>query len=245
MIPFLSARFSGSNFDGVVPPDVLDFPRTTLHTNFKISASGETLFLHDPSGVFVDSLRVYDLPPNVSIGIPSNGGDPLLFDNTTPGQRNPDAGFTGIITESVVFSQPGGPSDQLTLSLSGATGANQIRYTLNANEPTEFSPVYTTPLSINATTVVRAAIFQPNFLPSPVQSESYLFGAFHTLPIVSLVTEPDNFFHPVTGMYVLGEGFEGNVPYFGSNIWKEIEHPISLTFYEPGGGSSYKTRGRS
>jgi hypothetical protein len=243
IIPFLSARFAGLNNEGVTPPAILELPRATLHTNFKISASGETLFLHDANGVFVDSLRVYGVPSNVSVGIPGNGGEPSLFQITTPGARNPDAGFAGVVTESVTFSQAGGPSNALSLGLTGASAPNQLRYTLDATEPTVASPLYSAPLTIDATTVVRAAIFRPAYLPSPTQSETYLIGINHTLPIVSLVTEPDNFFHPVTGMYVLEEGYEGDFPFFGSNIWEEIENPINFSFYEPDGSNRFQLNG--
>lgn len=243
MIPFLTARFAGLNNDGVVPPAILDLPRATLHTNFKISADGETLFLHDAAGVFADSLRVYDVPANVSIGLPGTGGAPRLFSTTTPGARNPDTGFAGVVPGSVLLSQGGGPTGPLSLSLTGANAPYEIRYTLDATEPIATSPLYTTPLSIDATTVVRAAIFRPDYLPSTVQSATYLIGTDHSLPVVSLVTEPDNFFHPVTGMYILQEGYEGNFPYFGSNIWEEIENPINFTFHEPDGNTNYQLDG--
>jgi hypothetical protein len=243
MIPFLTARYAGLNNDGVVPPAILSLPRTSLHTNFKLSASGETLFLHDALGVFVDSLRVYDVPANVSVGIPGMGGEPRLFRTTTPGARNPDAGFTGVVPGSVIFSQDGGPTGTFELSLSGANAPNEIRYTLDATEPVATSPLFTAPLSIDSTTVVRAAIFQTDYLPSTIQSETYLIGTNHSLPIVTLVTEPDNFFHPVTGMYILQEGYEGDFPYFGSNIWAEIENPINFTFHEPDGSSRFQFDG--
>jgi hypothetical protein len=243
MIPFLSARFAGLNNDGVVPTAILSLPRATVHTNFRISSDGETLFLHDAAGVFVDSLRVYDVPANVSVGIPGNGGDPRLFQTTTPGERNPDTGFLGVAPGSVFFSQRGGPIGNFSLSLTGANAPYQIRYTTDATEPVASSTLYTTPLSIDSTMVVRAAIFRPGYLPSTTQSETYLIGTDHSLPVVTLVTEPDNFFHPVTGMYVLGEGYEGNLPFFGSNIWEDTEHPINFTFHEPDGSTRFQFDG--
>ncbi len=243
LIPFLTLQFSGSNQEGRTPPALLDLPRATLHTNFKLAADGETLVLHDASGELVDSLGLYGLPANVSIGIPGNGGSPQLFRTTTPGQQNPDTGFTGVVRESVSFSEPGGIVDAFSLRLSGATAPNQIRYTLDATVPTAASPVYTGPIAITETTIVRAAIFRPNYLPSPTQTTSYLLGVDHDLPVVSLVTAPDNFFHPETGMYVLGEGYEGDFPYFGSNIWEETEQPISFSFYEPDGSNRFQLDG--
>lgn len=239
MIPFLSARFTGSSSAGTVPPEILNLPKLAMHTNFRISAAGETLFLHDPNGNFVDSLSVYGLPAEVSRGIPGTGGAAVLFEETTPGGRNPDSGFAGVVEDRVVFSAVGGQVGALSLEMSGVSSPNVLRYTTDGREPTISSLRYYGPISVGETRVFRAAAFRPGYLPSPVTTETYLVNTNHSLPMVSLVTEPDNFFHPVTGIYVLGEGYSGDFPYFGSNIWEDHEVPVNFSFYEPGGTDTY------
>ena len=245
LIPFLTARFTGIGTEGSIPPAILGYATGSLHTNFRLTAEGEAVYLHDAAGDFVDSLRAYGLPADVSIGIPGNGGAPAFFSNTTPGERNPDAGFDGVVTDELTFSNQGGLfSDPLRVTLRGATGENVIRYTLDATEPTPESTVYTGPLDISATTVVRAAIFREGYLPGRVKTANYLFDVGHQLPVVTLVTEPDNFFHPLTGAYVLGSDYTGtDVPFFGSNIWEDIEHPINFSFYEPDGSDAFHLDG--
>lgn len=244
-IPFLTASFRGLSQQGVPPPAVLRLPAngTSLHTNFRLSAAGETVYLNDPEGNPVDNLPAIALPANHSVGIPGNSGPARFFRQTTPGARNPDEGFVGVITDRVTFSHPGGLTGPRAVSLGGAAPENTIRYTLDATEPTAASPAYDQPIQVDTNQVIRAAIFRPGYLPSPIASATYLLGLNHDLPVVSLVTEPDNFFHPVTGMYVLGEGYEGAFPYFGSNIWEDTEHPVHFTLYEAEGQTRFQFNG--
>ena len=55
--------------------------------------------------------------------------------------------------------------------------------------------------------------------PTPTQTRSYIINDEHDIPVVSLVTEPANFFDGQTGIYVLGDDYTGmDFPFFGSNI---------------------------
>ena len=239
LIPFLSARYAGPGSEGSTPPAVLNLPTMGMHTNFRISAGGETLFLHDADGNFVDSLPVYDLPADVSVGTPGSGGEAVLFRETTPGGPNPGGGFRGVVGEQVVFSAAGGQVNALSLELSGVSAPNTIRYTTDGSEPTISSLSYFGPIPISQNRVIRAAAFRQGYLPSRITTETYLVNTNHRLPVVSLVTEPDNFFHPETGMYVLGAGYTGDFPYFGSNIWEDREVPVNFAFYGADGADAY------
>ncbi len=235
IIPFLSAFYEEETTEGMVPPEILRLSNTLLHTNFKISSSGETLFLFNPNENLIDSIVIENLQANTSLGWPLGGSELVIFDSLTPGLPNPTNGFSGINLPNIIFSHQGGSTNPLSLTLSGTSSDEQIRYTLDATIPNENSPIYNNAISINQNTVVRARIFRQGTLPSPIQSRTYLVNTSHQLPIVSLVTEPDNFFSDETGIYVLGDDYVGDFPYFGSNIWEEWERPIHFSFYEPDG----------
>lgn len=245
LIPFLTARYAAPSQDGVPSLEILGLRSSALHTNFKLSSAGETVYLHDANGVFVDSLPAYGVPNGVSVGRPGDDGGaaPRLFTPPTPGGANPADGALGAVTDRVTFSRPGGLTNSFALTLSGAPAGTSIRYTLNNTEPTSSSPAYTSPLAINGVTNVRARIFRGGYIPSPTQTESYLIGVNHSLPVVSLVTNPDNFFLPETGIYVLGPGDFPNIPYFGSNIWDDVEVPINFSIFEPGSTQGYSFDG--
>ena len=82
------------------------------------------------------------------------------------------------------------------LSLTTETPDAVIRYTLNGSVPTEASGlIYTNLLAINTTRIVRAAAFQTNFLPSRVDTHTYLYNIASNrrlLPALSLVTATNN-----------------------------------------------------
>ncbi|MBE2199413.1 MAG: lamin tail domain-containing protein, partial [Anaerolinea sp.] len=77
------------------------------------------------------------------------------------------------------FSQPHGFYDApFTLALNTTIPGAVIRYTLDHSAPSATSgAVYTAPLSITTTTVVRAIVYTPDnsFTPSPVTANSYFF----------------------------------------------------------------------
>ena len=65
----------------------------------------------------------------------------------------------------------------------------EIRYTLDGYTPTAASPLYSGPINVGATTVVRAVALDPTgeLAPSFIQTNTYFIGAdSHTIPVVSV-----------------------------------------------------------
>lgn len=73
------------------------------------------------------------------------------------------------------------------------TGAGEIRYTTDGSMPTASSDLYTAPLQITSTTVVRARSFDPNQWPSAVATSTYFIDEPTTLTAVSISLPPDDF----------------------------------------------------
>ncbi len=84
------------------------------------------------------------------------------------------------------FSQPHGLYDggSLTVSITGEEGA-EIRYTTDGSEPTAESRLYTVPLLLSKTTILRAAEVREGVVSSPVATASYIF-------ISSVLKQPNN-----------------------------------------------------
>jgi hypothetical protein len=60
-------------------------PNSALHTNFKISAEGERLFLTNNAGIIIDSTPEVPLPANYSYGRIKDGNDTMgVFFNPLP-----------------------------------------------------------------------------------------------------------------------------------------------------------------
>lgn len=146
-------------------------PAGRLHTNFSLDADGDYLALVKANGTTVVSEFSPKFPKqqeNVSFGYPerTTTGNPAYLSRSTPGVANSAISPVGI-AETPIFSQAAGPfRTAFNLTLSGAGSGQQIRYVLAAAsagartpEPTSTSTLYTTPIAVSSSVVVRAALF--------------------------------------------------------------------------------------
>lgn len=123
---------------------------------------------------------------------------------------------------------------EIVLSVNGRKNL-KIFYTVDGSEPSIKSLLYENPIKINRTTTLRAILFdQENRAVSQLISHDFFIEAKHKLPIVSLVTDPDNLWDEESGIYV--EGNHQNYLQRGSK-W---QRPATFTFYEPDSKSFYK-----
>lgn len=110
-------------------------PTQPLHTNFKISADGETLRLSRPDGTLSDEIPPAVIPQNTSWGRTSSGApDFINFTAPTPGEPN-----SGAVLETLsnpVFSVDSGFFDSaFDLTISHPDSDAMILYTLDGSEP--------------------------------------------------------------------------------------------------------------
>lgn len=230
IIPFLSIQYNIQTDEGFPTPEILELTDLHLHTNFKISASKETIYLFDGEEVLIDSLLTENIPADISTGISTNTGEQVIFENSTPGTLNDDQTFKGIVDQNVIFSREGGSSTPFSLTLTGVDPSFTVRYTLDASEPNESSEIYTDALDISSTTVVRAKIFKEGLIPSATQSNVYRIDKVHSLPVIDLITDNDNLYNTSTGIYVKGTGADNSFPHFGANFWEDWEIPVNFRF---------------
>ncbi len=145
-----------------------------LHTNFKLASSGEYLALVEPDGISIAFAYSPAYPPqqsNVAYG---------LFQGQHTYLENPSPASVNLLGDQVLppaFSMPAGFYDQaFELELNVAVNNLAIYYTTDGSLPTkEQGQLYTTPLSITTTTVVRALCFAGDERVSPSVSRSFLF----------------------------------------------------------------------
>jgi hypothetical protein len=97
------------------------------------------------------------------------------FATPTPRAANGN-GFVGFV-EDVTASAPRGFYDApIDVSFTTTTAGAEIRYTLDGTEPTAtYGVVYSGPVHIAQTSIVRAAAFEPGFFASPVSTHTYIF----------------------------------------------------------------------
>lgn len=215
-----------------------------LHTNFRIGVHKEgNLYLFGPDGMFADSIRIPPmLGPDISFG--RNGhGEAGFFPLPTPATGNVEM-VTDKIAPKPVFSVCGGVFASPFSLVLEAEG--EIRYTTNGEEPTIASELYTHPLPINSNTVVRAKVFVKGMAPSNTVTHSYLFlKRQQTLPVVSLVTNPDNLYGDEHGILVkgtYGENHPGAKPkvsmYGVANYFFGWKRPANMEYFPQQGGGA-------
>ena len=209
-----------------------------LHTNFGLSAAGETLLLTDAEGNTCDEVELGQARPDISLGRqPDGASNWVFFPKPTPGTGNTVSGVEGYAV-AVTPVPPGGLYDGgIAVVLRTDSPSATVRYTLDGSEPTGGSPVYTSPVRIDSTTVVRARAFETGLLPGSIATHTYFIDEDITLPIVSLSSPPDGLFSEETGIYVFGPNasYESPVPYWDANFWQDWERPAHIEIFETDG----------
>lgn len=107
-----------------------------------------------------------------------------------------------------------------------ALGNYQLRFTTDGSDPTPASQLYTEPIQIEKTTVIKTALFRQETQISPILIKTYFIKANHTLPVVSLITEPKNLWDDEIGIYTTGN----HINYKQSG--KEWERPAEFIYYQ-------------
>jgi hypothetical protein len=199
-----------------------------MHTSFKLSSDGEELGLYDTSLNLVDGFIYQYQETDISYGRQSDG-DTIWswFLQSSPGYSNDNSyPYSGITYYEAKFSLEGGfYENPLSVALTSLGGV--IHYTLDGSAPLESDSVYTSAIAIDQSMALRARIFQNNFIPGPVITHSYFYEDsldLRALPVVSLITNPEYFWDPDSGIYV-------------QNFKPEWEYPLNIEFFENDGNN--------
>lgn len=238
-IPFLTIGTSYSG-DDLHNSAYINLPVLYPHANFKLSSEGETIYLSSASSV-IDSIKFGAIPHGYSFG--RSGNDPEdwgFFKSPTPGTLNNTTINYGYAKGVVEFSpKEMFVSSPVQLVLSGAKTGEEIRYTLNGSEPTAMSNLYTSPITIDKNTPVRAAAFIPGGVAGKIASHTYIFDTAPTLPVISIATDSMNLWDNEAGIYVLGDSYENQNPYYGANFWEDWEKPASVEMFDNSGNELF------
>lgn len=97
------------------------------------------------------------------------------FQPSTPGSNNA-VGFTGLVADTKFSVNRGFHTAPFSLSITCATAGAQIRWTTNGSPPSTTNGfIYTAAIAINRLSFIRAAAFRTGFVPSDIDTHTYLF----------------------------------------------------------------------
>ena len=193
----------------------------------------------------VDSVTYPQQVADVSMGRdPANPSQWVNFAAPTPGAANNGATVSNVRlngTAVTVTVNGGFYSAAQNIALSAPSG--QIRYTLDGSTPSPTSTLYTTPVPISSTKVLRARVFEAGKPPGPIETRTYFFGETQgTVPYVSLVADPKVLFDDQIGIYYnQHEQLSGG--YGLHDEYKNKAAPGSIEYYAPGGALGFRVRG--
>ncbi|MBQ9210808.1 MAG: lamin tail domain-containing protein [Clostridia bacterium] len=215
-----------------------------LRASFKLNrTAGETLAFTDPEGRILDKVILPVQRTDISYGRTLGMSGFFYYETPTPFQMN-GQGFAGYAEEPSLTEAPGMYFSTVYAQINVPEGT-QVYYTTDGSDPTTASTPYNGErLELNFTTVLRARAFaaDPNLQPSEIVTGTYLINAYHTLPIVSLVTNPANLWDPVNGMLAEGNILKeapGKLP-FKNSTYRAVKDsgarfPVHVEMYDTDG----------
>ena len=162
---------------------------------------------------------------DVSLGRRVGSDQWVAFPIPTPGAANttrpravPGAPPVMVAPSSGRFAGP------VMVRLEAPVPGSAVYYTLDGADPTVGGQVYTAPVAVTETTVLRAVALHDGVPVSVVTTATYLVGESTGLPGLSLVTEPAHLWDEETGIYT-NAGGRG----------REWERPVTVEWLSPEG----------
>ncbi len=191
------------------------------------------MVLTDPEDNTVDEIIYPPLNPDESYGRSAeDSGTWMIFEEPTPLQENADEGFAERLTIPKLTNTGGFYNGSVSINFA-EEAVDNVYYTTDGTNPTSSSSEFSPPMSINETTILRLRAIEDGRLSSDIETHTYFIDTDHYLPVISLVTEPENLWSDEFGIYVRGtNGITGNYETIPANWNQDWEIPAHIEFYE-------------
>lgn len=150
-------------------------PNGQLHTNFKLSGDGEYFALINPEGIAVTEFDPSCPAQKTDVSFGYSESTYVSFSVPTPGTENSTS--TGNLLSSPVFNKTHGFFDSpFTLEITTMDQGVNLYYTIDGSAPEITNGyLYTTPLTISSTSIVRARSIKDSQTSSKIITQTYLF----------------------------------------------------------------------
>ena len=231
------ARIAGNGYLVVYCTEGEARPDGALSTDFKLSAEGRTLILIDSNDTEVQILKYPEQYGNISYGRTAGNGEYLYLETPTPGKQNAAAGYALRCYEPEFVTAPGFYKKALTVELKSEPGS-EIRYTTDCSTPSRNSTLYTGPIPVRSTTVIRAVAVNNDMLVSTVAGGTFIIESEASpVPVVSVYTDDDYFYGGREGILVKGYG---KTPNYENET---LKHPVQFEYFDENGVRRFSSMG--
>lgn len=217
-----------------------------IQTSYRLSSDGGySVVLSKPDGTIFDRVFVPMQYQDISFGRVEGVSGLRYFTTVTPGAANSGDSYLGRAALPV-YSVMGGlyhTGDVLNVELSVPSNC-RVYYTLDYTDPTESSTLYTGPIQVTETTILRTRVYGDGYLESFMDTQSYLYDVNNgggTVYVVSMVSDPYNLTSDEAGIMVKGPNAEPNYPFGsmnkGANFWMDWEREAHIEVFNPDGST--------
>lgn len=165
------------------------------HTNFKLTQTkdNEFLVLSDPSENVISSTKLeLTLLGHSRVNNSSFGTGWEVSTEPTPGEGTWASTLKKAYTTAPSINQEAGfYTDEVIVDVTNNDPTTELRYTLDGTEPTLDSEIYTGPITITETTVLKARSFgdSTSVLPGKMDFKTYFINESFTLPVIAIAAE--------------------------------------------------------
>ncbi len=206
----------------------------------KLEPDGGTFYLFDSEGNVVHTINYPEAKARTSWALHADGKNQWGYtSHPTPGAANVEKGFAQeMLSAPVVDKETTLYSGTLDCTVAIPQGCT-LRYTIDGSTPTDTHGVISQTGKFhlsNTTRIFRFRLFKSGMLPSPVVTRSYICTTNkYTLPVVSVVTDPDHLYDDSIGVMVQGvNGVSGRGQ--GACNWnRDWDRPVNFEFILPDG----------
>lgn len=198
---------------------------------FTLSSNGDCVYLSQGDRI-VDQMILPAMESDTAYGRPAGEDGFSILAGMTPCTANAKAAAPSA---KPIAATAQGVYNNVSYVDVALQGDGRIFYTVNCEEPTTSSNLYTGPVRLTKTTVIRAMCIKDGCTASGIVDLTYIINENHTLAVASLVTTPENLWDYYHGIYVEGPNASSEFPYVGANYWQQWEKPATVSLYETNG----------
>ena len=229
---FLVVFCDKKNISAVQSADLDGGRHTRPHTNWKLDKDGGTIYLIDKYNGIRDSVEYPELTAGLSWGI-VDGGYWKYFEKPTPEKPNtaskayddvaPEADMSGL--KSGFYSEP------LKLNPPALDEGVKLRCTTDGSVPTENSPEFNSPKTIDHSVAFRCATFKKGALPNKVTTRTFFVDEDQVkMPIVAISVD-SSFFreHYIKTSCDAPKGCKDS-----AGLYADVELPVHVEYFENG-----------
>ena len=208
---------------------------SNFNVNFKLDIDGGTIYISNSDGQLITQQSYPAALGRIAYARTIDGtGDWGQTSTPTPDKSNASAIFAnGQLPEPFVNEDSKLFEGTLNVQVTIPTGAT-LRYTTDGTLPTNTHGNTSTTgiFNVTSTKCYRFRLFQDGMLPSNVVSRTYIYkDRDYTLPIISVVSDPDFLYDDSIGVMVRGvNGRPGNGQSTKCNWNMDWERPVNFSY---------------